>query len=394
MILKTFSKIQRLFRATFRLMLKSSRYLDEKIYSYTKKVRVLFIVSDAYGFSCQLPVIKELERYGKNKVFIGVTPDKDIPENQVSVDEREVDIFHQFYVANKRAQYMKWDLVVNTHLNGFYPRRQCLKGYMHHGPGFGILGNKVAIALKYDVFFGLSKSQKRIFEKVNPTIFKKGRRFYSVGFPKSDSVINSRYDPAELLSNLGLGQKKTILITSHWQNNSTLRQLGYLPFRMIAENFSDFNVIQTGHPWLWNFKTDVKWIEATVRQMKAIEKIYSNARFFPHMQAEALLPVADVLVADQSSIMTTYSIYDKPIVFFDGPDTEFAVKEVGDLYRGASHSFGDIDDLVAACINAIESGVEKKEGRAAMRDFFYTNLGKASEVMAENILAIKSRNRP
>jgi len=103
---------------------------------------------------------------------------------------------------------------------------------------------------------------------------------------------------------------------------------------------------------------------------------------------EALLAAADLLVGDYSSVMTSYSLLDRPIVFFDKPDFEFTFADLKDVFTGASHPFAHIDELVSACRAALSDPKVKAEGRARMRSVFCAHEGKSAAYMADLIHAI------
>jgi len=365
-------------------LLRVLRSVDHAVSRRIGSKKVLFVVSDGYGFACQYPVMKELIARAGVEVF--ATPDKPVHPSELNFNTSpEKSLFSDHYIDYKTATFKKWDLIVNTHVNGFYPRRRALSAYMHHGPGFGILGNKIAIAKKYDVFFGLSLKQKNILEKIDPEVFGSGRMFYPVGFPKSDETVNASISRETILNKYALPDRKTILITSHWQPGSTIRTLHHTPFELIAMKYDQYNVIQTGHPWLWNEKSEEAWRDTLIENLVRIENSNSNARFLPNASAEELLSITDLLVADQSSVMTTFSLYDRPIVFFDNLEVEFAIKEIEELYRDASHTFSSSEEVLEAIESAIRSPEELNKGRKAMKDVFYENVGFSAKKMAGDI---------
>ena len=103
---------------------------------------------------------------------------------------------------------------------------------------------------------------------------------------------------------------------------------------------------------------------------------------------EPLLAAADLLVADHSSVITTYALLDRPIVWFDNPDFEFALPEIGEVYRGATHLSTDCDGLVGVCRAALAAPEARAEGRARMRDTFHAHPGEAGAVAARVIESI------
>ena len=163
-----------------------------------------------------------------------------------------------------------------------------------------------------------------------------------------------------------------------------LRTFGADVFRTLSAAMPEYNVIQTGHPWLWQpgEKIESEWCNTLAENCKNIENSNENARFLPNAPVEPLLSIANLLVGDHSSVMTTYSLMDRPIVFYDSPNLEFAVKEIYEIYVEASFPFQELEQLVDICRKAIEYPDEKKTGRRKMREFSHANPGHAGKIAA------------
>lgn len=368
-------------------LLAGVRAADDWLASRVGPTRVLFVLSDGYGFSCQAEVVRHL--VGRPGVVAAVTTDRPRPVAEIAfADPAEAALFRAHYVKPTRAAWRKWHMVVDTHRSPFYPKRHALRLFMHHGPGFGILGSKVAVAEDFDVFLGLSAIQRAIFERLRPGLFDDRHAFFAVGFPKDDPFARGGFDRAALLVALGLDPRlPTVLITSHWQAGATLRRFRHAPFARLAEAGA-WNVLQTGHPWLWRGGKgglDPAWCGDLVADLRAAEARLPNARFLPDHRVEPLLAAADLLVADHSSVITTYALLDRPIVWFDNPDFEFALPEIDAVYRAAAHPFTEADGLVAVCRAALAAPEARADGRRLMRETFHANPGGAGAVAARVI---------
>ena len=365
-------------------LLAAARGADDWLATRLGPTRVLFVLSDGYGFSCQAEVIRHLA--GRPGVVVATTTDRPRPVDEIVLaDPQEATLFRAHYQDPRRAAWRKWHMVVDTHRSAFYPKRHALRLFMHHGPGFGILGAKVAVAEEFDGFLGLSAIQRGIFERLRPGLFDQRHAFFAVGFPKDDPFARNTYDRVAILTNLGLDPRlPTLLITSHWQAGATLRCFRAAPFARLAEA-GGWNVLQTGHPWRWRGRRgglEPAWCEALVAELRAVEQRFPHARFLPDLRVEPLLAAADLLVADHSSVMTTYALRDRPIVWFDNPEFEFALPEIETIYRAATHPFTEIDGLVAACREALAAPAARAAGRRLMRDTFHANPGAAGSVAA------------
>ena len=216
-------------------LLDAARAADDWLAGRFGPTRVLFVLSDGYGFSCQAEVVRHLAN--RPGVVVATTTDRPRLVSELAFgDADEAALFRAHYVAPGRAAWRKWHMVVDTHRSPFYPRRHALRLFMHHGPGFGILGSKVAVAEDFDCFLGLSAHQRHIFERLRPGLFDDRHAFFAVGFPKDDPFARGGYDRAALLEELGLDPAlPTLLITSHWQTGATLRRFRDVPFARLAE---------------------------------------------------------------------------------------------------------------------------------------------------------------
>ena len=230
--------------------------------------------------------------------------------------------------------------------------------------------------------------QRDYFERLSPGIFEKSRAFFAIGSPKTDALVNGKYDRDKILTELSLPVRPIILITSHWSKYSTLSAFGNKVFDKIASSFPDYNVIQTGHPWLWtaNKNTDTIWCEQLSNQLRDVDKKYPNALFLPNYPVEPLLSISDMLIADHSSVITMYSLLDRPIVFFNNLDArknKFGRDETINKYIGASHVFSRLEHLVDTCIESFDTPEKYREGRQLMRDAFFANPGSSSKIAAD-----------
>ena len=363
--------------------------VDWAYVNLTERRRVLFILSDGYGFACQSPVIRELRKH-KGMVVRTTTDRGQALAGIEFANDQDRQLFISLQMFKRRARLTKWHIVVDTHMNAFYPAHNALRVYMHHGPGFGILGNKLAIIKQSDIFCGLSLIERDWFERLEPGIFNDRRLFIPVGFPKNDALYNGDYDRAALLHQLGLPNRTTILITSHWQTPSTLRRLNDAPFRLLARAFPDYNVIQTGHPWLWqpNHNVPGDWQQALLESVHEIEATHTNAKFIQTSDVEALLAITDLLVGDYSSVMTTYCLLDRPIVFFNDPEFSFTIPELKQVFIDAAHTFERIECLESSCADALANPALKASGRAKMRQTFYVNEGRSAQYMANALVEL------
>lgn len=272
----------------------------------------------------------------------------------------------------------------------FHPRRNALRAYIHHGPGFGS-GGGTGAAEKCDIYFGLSESERLYLEGQHPQLFDGKKAYFAVGFPKSDAFVNGAFSRDAVLQQHGLEDRRTLLIASKQNPSSLLRTLEEKPFRILAAEFPDWNIIQTGHPWLWENRDDIDraWQQTLVSKLDAIANHYPNAYFLPNVPAEPLAAVSDVLVADGTSVLTMFSLLDRPIVHFDNLDRTDTARKSSAHYRNAAYTFNELDQIAESCRTAMEDrNIEIREGRRFLKEHFFANCGRASDKMADILIGI------
>jgi CDP-glycerol glycerophosphotransferase (TagB/SpsB family) len=263
---------------------------------------------------------------------------------------------------------------------------------MAHGSAFGVYDYSLQMAMnqKFDVYLGLSEAERHYVMTHSSQARKDEQRIRVVGFPKCDALVSGHPGRDVVLQSLGLPlNRQTILITSHWERESLLRRLNRRILPAALELARNYNVILTGHPKLWG-KAPCDLAEERTRFLAAVDDSVRTAeflRFVPSANVEILLATADLLVGDQSSVVTAYSLLDRPILFFDNPDFTFFEGEVFDIYRRASTPFVDPADLPGLCRASLSQPEREAAGRRTMREYFFAHPGTAAKRTAEVLVA-------
>lgn len=366
-------------------VLSALRRADDWVFERCGKHRVLFVVADGNGFGCQSPVIRALLANGRTVVRV-VAQDNRRSSDFVFASEADGSLFEALRMDARTASLRKWHLVIYSHLCSFYPRRNALLAYMHHGPGFGSGGGHHAVT-RCDLYFGLSEAEFDYLDKRLPGVLGVSKAYFPVGFPKVDSLVRGQFDREEIRDRFALKADRTVLIASSWKNGGLVRALGTSPFESLAKAFPDWNVVQNGHPWLWQRRSDVdpRWQDETLRRMREVEQRYPNAHFLPNVPAEELAIVSDVLIADRTSVVTTFALLDRPIVLFDNLELPDYSRRTALPYLAAAEVFHGADELIESCLAAMADSQEKAAARKELRDMFYANPGSAAQAMANVI---------
>ncbi|HRP26093.1 MAG TPA: CDP-glycerol glycerophosphotransferase family protein [Azoarcus taiwanensis] len=366
-------------------VLSAFRRADDWIFERCGRPRVLFVASDGNGFGCQSPVIRALRATGRTTVHV-VAQDNRRSRHFVFNTEADRTLFEALRMDARLASLRKWHLVVYSHLCSFYPRRNALLAYMHHGPGFGSGGGHHAVT-RCDLYFGLSEAEFSYLDDRLPGVLGVSKAYFPVGFPKVDSLVRGEFDRGAVRDRFRLGAEKTVLIASSWKSGGLVRALDAGPFEALAQAFPNWNVVQNGHPWLWQRRSDVDpaWQDQVMRRMREVEQRYPNARFLPNVPAEELAAVSDLLVADRTSVVTTFALLDRPIVLFDNPELPDYSRRAALPYLQAAEVFRHPDALIEACHTAMANPQDKRLERQKLSEMFYANPGSAAQEMAHAI---------
>lgn len=366
-------------------VLNALRRADDWFFERVGQQRVLFVAADGNGFGCQSPVIRVLLASGNTRVRVAAQDNRPTGEFVFNSHADRV-LFESLRVDARLAALQKWHLVVYSHLCSFYPRRNALLAYMHHGSGFGSGGGHDAVT-RCDLFFGLSPSEFTYLDERIPGVLGVSKAFFPVGSPKVDSLVNGDLDRETAREAFRLGASKTILIASSWKAGGLVRALADAPFETLARAFPDWNVIQNGHPWLWQRRSDMEpeWQDRTMRQMRDIAERYPNAHFLPDVPAEQLAVAADLLVADRTSVVTIFALLNRPIVLFDNLALPEYSRRAALPYLEAAEVFHEAGALVEACQTAMTDSEGKGQARKKLREMFFANPGTAAREMALTI---------
>ncbi len=352
-------------------------------------MKALFVVQNAFGFACQYPVMQRLHtEFGALVRSLPLSP-----ELGPTISDRAQRLaFQKSTIDFAAAGRARWDTVVYTDQYGPTFGPSTLHAVMAHGSAFGVSDYSLQMALHedFDVYLGLSEADRNYVITHSSTPRKHGRRVRVVGFPKCDALINRPTKREVVLHSLGLPlNRQTILITSHWERESLVRRLNRRILPAVVQLAKTYNVILTGHPKLWG-KVPPEFAEERALFLSNIDGALRTDRFLrfvPSTNVERLLPAADLLVGDQSSVVTAYSLLDRPIIFFNNPHFRFFEREVFRIYRRASTAFVDPADLPGLCRASLDQPAREAAGRQTMRDYFFAHPGSAAKRTAEVLAA-------
>ena len=145
-----------------------------------------------------------------------------------------------------------------------------------------------------------------------------------VGYPKSDALLQGKFDRTAVLSELGLDAgRETILFAPAWDPGGSLRSFGEEVIEQLLA-VGNTNVIVKLHPVSHTPESSASYEFYTggVNWKERFRKYEDNPRFrhVTAFQVDPLLVAADLLVTDFSSVALEFVGLDRPIIYLDCPD--------------------------------------------------------------------------
>lgn len=207
-------------------------------------------------------------------------------------------------------------------------------------------------------------------------------RALSIGFMKTDRLLNGTLDRPALLARFGFdGSRPVLLYAPTGQKDNSLETMGEAVIEQIAATGAyDLVIKPHDHPK----NTKINWFKRLERLCGPHVCVTRDLDVIP------LLFMADLLITDASSVSSEYSLVDRPIVFLDVPKLlERAQVGAGsqlDLESWGRHT-GQIvttpEEVVATIDESLSDPTRFASCRQEMaKDLFY-NRGVATDRAAE-----------
>ena len=149
-------------------------------------------------------------------------------------------------------------------------------------------------------------------------------KLIDVGYPKSDALLQGRYDRDTVLEELGLDpSRKTILYAPAWDPGGSLRSFGEQVIQQLL-SIEDVNVVVKLHPVSHTppQSASYEFYTGGVNWTERFSEYQSDSRFrhVTAFQVDPLLIASDLLVTDFSSVALEYVGLDRPIIYLDCPE--------------------------------------------------------------------------
>lgn len=374
------------------------RSLDDWIYDSIGPIRVLFVVSNEFGFAAQQPILAAMRQAGGFRIGVTVESMTDFP---TFTDAYLEDEFQKYFVELKKSSFMKWHYIMHSDTPLAYFHRNAAHIISSHGAAWGNTNPDWQVTMYNhpctDMAFILSRNFEYFAEETMGAKFGDGAPLYfAVGAPKLDPMLNGVYDRNATLRELGLpADRKTILVTSHWTENSVLTKWGAQIVEELAPLAGEYNIIVTAHGNIWELPGTHEFNPSKL--YSNLEYIADKSNFISFKKSgnvNKLLFSSDVLICDNSSVAVEFSTLDKPLVFYEGAGENMCSAQVRELYENASHCFSTLDGVREACREALANPAAKSDARRKMARYFIDNPGHASETVVRLIKSLGRLSGP
>ncbi|NOG44355.1 MAG: hypothetical protein HND50_03950 [Calditrichaeota bacterium] len=260
-------------------------------------------------------------------------------------------------------------LVMPRHTARKYPEPRMKKIGLRHGAYHFKDFVSAARYHAFDVY--LVTSQKEVELALEKGI----TNTIGVGFPKIDPAFNNTiseeiYNQIKRRINLD-DEKPVIIFTATW-NKSGMSAID-IWINNLKELTKDYNVMVTVHHW-------------TEDSYKQIIKQTEGVFFIEDKDILPYLVLADVMIADMSSIIAEFCALDKPIITFRVPDKKRTSQEIKDMLDNMSIRVDTFDQLQIALKESVKNPDQLSAQRKKYNKIMFDDLdGKAGE-RAANII--------
>lgn len=226
--------------------------------------------------------------------------------------------------------------------------------------------------LGYDHYFAVGPYMRRRFAELG--LGGDDGRLISVGFPKTDRLLDGSLDPHATRRSFGFdGRRPVLLYAPTGAHDNSLETIGeQLLERLRAEDRYDVLVKPHDHP-----KQPIDWFE----RLAPLESTHLRLARTPDVIP--LMAASDLLISDASSVATEYSLLDRPIVFLDVPELLAAAGtddrlDLSTWGRRGGRVAADCDEALEAIAEQLAAPERLSEVRRALRADCFYNPGAAT----------------
>lgn len=340
--------------------------------------RILFTGYAPVHFVCFRPLYERLRRMKDVEVFVsgGREAGEDGAPSLTAAQ-----LYAPFRIPPRRLlelaeiQRQSFDLVVCSHVSGYFPKEDKERVHLFHGVSFRNMAVRRDV-LVYDHLFVVGPYMRRLFTD-QQLLRDSDPRLVSIGFPKLDRLVNGTLDRRVVLNRLGLsGRRPVVLYAPTGQKDNSLEHTGEAVLeRLRATKCYDIMIKLHDHPR--DRTTD--WAARLRPLLDRHTRLVHDYDIVPYLFA------SDLLITDASSVSNEYSLLDRPMVFLDTPELLAAMQKKGvalDLdtwgRKGGVTTRWPDESVEAVAWSLAHPHHARPVRRAMARDIFY-NAGHATD---------------
>ena len=358
----------------------------------TEVTTVLFTGYAPVHFICFRPIYEKLCADKRFEVFVSgglrtkngqtVTHDAQALYGPLGVPAERI-------LAVEEIQERDFDLLFGANTKPICPHSAAVKIQIFHGISFRNVAIREEI-LAWDYFFLVGPYMRRRFVE-SKLIGESDSRALSVGFPKTDSLVNGTLNRTEIMARHGFdGSRPLVLYAPTGQKHNSLETMGEEVLGRLADCGS-FDVIVKLHD---HPKEGIDW-RARLTSMEGPRfRLAREADIIP------LLFAANLLITDASSVSSEYSLLDRPMAFLDVPKliSKSQRKNANLDLQTWGRRCGLLVEQASDIVPAVESGLSESQRLSPLRremaaDLFY-NAGNATEAALQHVHRIVAKRLP
>lgn len=299
------------------------------------------VIFDFYEFDTfyefYKPFLANLEANQHVKIYIATQFVFNRPLYKKSFHEHGLNDQVELFFPFQLGKYLIFsDLFISAHLYGVTTKRSDRVYIAHNMPVKWWIPTKETM-VNFNIWF---ISNLEHMNQMNEAILKYGLDFKEhklipVGYPKLDTILNSKLDKLTIYKELNLDKrKKTLLYAPSWEEGLSLREIGIQlintvikmreynliiklhPSSLVSEKHRDYNLLTGGINW-----------SKEIAEFINLKNVYvSNSN-----SNEANFIISDLMITDVSSVALEFKALNKKVIYYS---SENFFKEISpSLYK-------------------------------------------------------------
>lgn len=336
--------------------------IESYFLKFKKKKDILFVVRNRLMLSYVRAIYKRIEQDDRLRLWICLYKPCDADDHEMKVLKVKN---NPRCISYYLARYIKWDLIVFPDHKPVF-RADCHKIFVDHSLGSGrtvdgdvyeygrrakdrtgnIIYKKIFVASHF-----IAEGIKNHYPDIFPYIRVVGNLFI-------DELMETQKKKTDLFKEKNLDHdRKTIMFASTWTSDSLIHNYGQELIAKLPELASKYNVIISAHYNNYYFKYPGCLDWRNILGKINMENVYVIE---PGTEPYRYLALTDLLIMDITSLGLYFTIFGKPIIFWNNVNLDCATVNLIDELRKAACVVGDISNLDTIIDKAILSFDKEK----------------------------------